>query len=71
MYSSRERARFADDASRAAHELERMMLTIRESLSRGEVPDPMAIGFVPGCLERLTALVSLALPAAEGDAKDG
>lgn len=56
------RARAAIDAAGAGHELERIMLSISESLRRGEEPDPMMLGAAAPVLERLTALVGMALP---------
>lgn len=59
---ARERARHAADAASAAHDLERLMLSLAESLRRGETPHPMTFAFIQPVRDRLNALIDLALP---------
>lgn len=65
--NDRERANDAFDAARAAHELEVLLRSLAESLCRGEAPDAITAGFIPGARARLNALIALAMPA-DGDA---
>lgn len=56
-----ERSRTARDAANLAHDLERNLLSIAESLARGEVPDHFAVGMLPSLLERINVMSAFAL----------
>lgn len=47
MTPDRERARHAFDAAGAAHDLERLLLSLAESLRRGETPDATVAALIP------------------------
>lgn len=56
-----ERSRTARDAANLAHELERNLLSIAESLARGEAPDHFAASMLPSLLERINMMAAFAL----------
>lgn len=59
--TDRERALRAAEAASAAHDLERLMLSLAESLRRGETPHPLTFAFVEPTQNRLNALIAFAL----------
>lgn len=61
MATTLERARTARDAANLAHELERHLLSIAESIGRGEAPDVMAVGLLPGLMSRIQELSAFTL----------
>lgn len=61
MTPDRERARHAFDAAGAAHDLERLLLSLAESLRRGETPDATVAALIPSTRDRLNALTTLSI----------
>lgn len=59
--NDRERARHAFDAAGAGYDLERLLLSLGESLRRGEAPDAVVAAGIPGARDRLNASVALAI----------
>lgn len=59
MTDRREAMRFAHDAANSAHELERSFLHVAEAVRRGEAPDKLTAGMIPGLIDRLSALYDL------------